>query len=126
MITGKKTLQVMAAALLLCGCGSPAAATGATASAAAGRNDSYACRVMDYYDYSAPAPYTVEAVDESYYADTLFAGDIGRTDLFSGSDNDMLQSLILLRTLPNDLKVLPGHGPDSTLGAEKQTNPYLR
>ena len=61
-----------------------------------------------------------------FTGDTLFAGDIGRTDLFSGSEGDMLQSLILLRTLPNDLKVLPGHGPESTLGAEKQSNPYLQ
>ncbi|MDD6370636.1 SGNH/GDSL hydrolase family protein [Galactobacillus timonensis] len=117
MITGKKTLQVMAAALLLCGCGSPAAATGATASAAAGRNDSYACRVMDYYDYSAPAPYTVEAVDESYYADTLFAGDsrMGSLALYGSHPDAEVDYVTSLNLLLIDTMPLDEHEDGSTL-----------
>lgn len=60
-----------------------------------------------------------------FTGDTLFAGDIGRTDLFGGSEEDMTQSLQYIRTLADDLRVLPGHGPDSTIGQEKKTNAYL-
>lgn len=60
-----------------------------------------------------------------FTGDTLFAGDIGRTDLFGGSEEDMTASLKYISTLSDDLKVLPGHGPDSTIGQEKKTNAYL-
>lgn len=60
-----------------------------------------------------------------FTGDTLFAGDIGRTDLFGGSESEMSESLKKISQLPNDLRVLPGHGPSSTIGQEKQTNYYL-
>ena len=62
-----------------------------------------------------------------FTGDTLFAGDVGRTDLAGGSWQEMCQSLAKLRALPlpDDTQVLPGHGPFSTLGEEKATNPYL-
>ena len=61
-----------------------------------------------------------------FTGDTLFAGTVGRTDLFSGNERDMECSLQTIRTLPNDLLVYPGHGPASTIKQEKQLNPYLR
>ena len=61
-----------------------------------------------------------------FTGDTLFASDIGRTDLFSGSEADMMQSLQVFNNLPDDLIVLPGHGPSSTIGEEKARNPYLQ
>lgn len=58
--------------------------------------------------------------------DTLFAGSVGRTDFPTSSFTDLAASLEQLKKLPPDLKVLPGHGPTSTLGAELATNPFLR
>lgn len=62
-----------------------------------------------------------------FTGDTLFAGDVGRTDLAGGSWEELCQSLAKLRALPlpDDTQVLPGHGPFSTLGEEKASNPYL-
>jgi glyoxylase-like metal-dependent hydrolase (beta-lactamase superfamily II) len=61
-----------------------------------------------------------------FTGDTLFASDIGRTDLFSGSEEEMMQSLILLKSLPGSLQIYPGHGPASTMAEEKMRNPYLQ
>jgi glyoxylase-like metal-dependent hydrolase (beta-lactamase superfamily II) len=58
--------------------------------------------------------------------DVLFAGAIGRTDLPSGSSQSMQETLInKVLTLSDDLRVLPGHGPDTNIGHERRTNPYL-
>jgi hydroxyacylglutathione hydrolase len=59
--------------------------------------------------------------------DVLFAGSIGRTDLPGGSMDMMLASL-RDKILPLDdaTVVLPGHGPETTIGRERETNPYLR
>lgn len=58
--------------------------------------------------------------------DTLFAGSIGRTDLWGGSMDDILMSLkTKLMELPNDTMVHPGHGADTTIGEERYTNPFL-
>jgi glyoxylase-like metal-dependent hydrolase (beta-lactamase superfamily II) len=52
--------------------------------------------------------------------DVLFAGSYGRTDLPGGSDEDMVASLArLARTLPDGVRVLPGHGPETTVGRER-------
>jgi glyoxylase-like metal-dependent hydrolase (beta-lactamase superfamily II) len=61
-----------------------------------------------------------------FTGDTLFAGSIGRTDL-PGGDFDQIISSIRekLFLLPDDTKVLPGHGPASTIGREKMTNPFV-
>lgn len=61
-----------------------------------------------------------------FSGDTLFAGSIGRTDFAEGDEEAMRASLNLLRTLPDDTLVLPGHGPASTIGREKAVNPWLR
>ena len=59
--------------------------------------------------------------------DVLFAGSIGRTDLPGGSHEQMMQSLQeRVLTLPDDVLVLPGHGPATTIGAEKASNPFLQ
>jgi glyoxylase-like metal-dependent hydrolase (beta-lactamase superfamily II) len=58
--------------------------------------------------------------------DVLFAGAIGRTDLPSGSSQSMQETLVnKVLTLSDDLRVLPGHGPDTNIGHERRTNPYL-
>jgi hydroxyacylglutathione hydrolase len=59
--------------------------------------------------------------------DTLFAGSIGRTDLPGGSFEKIIDSLHgKLLTLPDDTVVTPGHGPQTTIGQERETNPFLR
>ena len=59
--------------------------------------------------------------------DALFAGSIGRID-FPTSDGEALMRAIRdqLMTLPDDTVIHPGHGPESTIGRERQTNPFLR
>ncbi len=58
--------------------------------------------------------------------DTLFSGSIGRTDLMFG-DFPTLEKAIReqLYTLPDDYTIYPGHGPSTTVGMEKRTNPYV-
>ena len=58
--------------------------------------------------------------------DTLFAGSIGRTDLWGGSFDAIMKSIrTRLMTLPEDWPVICGHGPDTTIGRERDTNPFL-
>lgn len=59
--------------------------------------------------------------------DTLFAGSIGRTDLWGGSMEEIMRSLEgKLLALPENTLVFPGHGPATTIGQERETNPFLR
>ena len=58
--------------------------------------------------------------------DTLFAGSVGRTDLPGGDMAVLMQSLKKLTALPDDTLVIHGHGPHTTISAEKASNPFLR
>ena len=59
--------------------------------------------------------------------DTLFAGSIGRTDLPGGDGHQILQSLRdRLLVLPDATRVIPGHGPETSIGEERQSNPFLQ
>jgi glyoxylase-like metal-dependent hydrolase (beta-lactamase superfamily II) len=64
-------------------------------------------------------------LDALFSGDLLFAGSIGRTDLPGGDHATMLKSLARTLTLPDETVVLPGHGPQTTVGAERRTNPFL-
>lgn len=68
-----------------------------------------------------------EAQRVALVGDALFAGSVGRTD-FPGSDPDLLARSIGTRlySLPDDTVIYPGHGPQSTIGREKRTNPFVR
>ena len=58
--------------------------------------------------------------------DTLFAGSIGRFDFPTSDGPRLMQSISeQLMTLPDDTQVLPGHGPSTTIGQERASNPYL-
>jgi len=59
--------------------------------------------------------------------DTLFAGSIGRTDLPGGSMEKIIRSLhTKLLILPDETEVIPGHGSPTTIGEERETNPFLQ
>jgi hydroxyacylglutathione hydrolase len=58
--------------------------------------------------------------------DTLFAGGVGRTDLPGGDERKLLESIRLrLLSLPDDVLVIPGHGPSTTIGTERAQNPFF-
>jgi glyoxylase-like metal-dependent hydrolase (beta-lactamase superfamily II) len=62
-----------------------------------------------------------------FVGDTLFAGSIGRTDLPGGSYETLIQSIMeKLIPLGDDTEVFSGHGPSTTIGEERLTNPFLR
>lgn len=70
---------------------------------------------------------TEEGVEVVLAGDTLFAGSIGRTDLPGGDHEQMLASLRdKLLTRADDTVVLPGHGPTTTVGRERASNPFLQ
>jgi hydroxyacylglutathione hydrolase len=60
-----------------------------------------------------------------FTGDTLFAGSIGRYDFPDASFREIMSSIKRLATLPDHMKVYPGHGPTSTIGEEKRSNPFL-
>ncbi len=70
--------------------------------------------------------YFMRAQNVVFCGDALFKGSVGRTDL-PGADHETLMRSIFDRLLPlgDDVVALPGHGPQTTLGRERQTNPFL-
>jgi hydroxyacylglutathione hydrolase len=70
--------------------------------------------------WKEPSPWIV------FGGDVLFAGGIGRTDFPDGDYDTLMRSIReKLFTLPDDTQVLPGHGPVTTVGEEKRSNPWL-
>lgn len=67
-----------------------------------------------------------EEQETVFSGDALFAGSVGRTDLPGGSMNVLMRSISeRLLTLPDATRVLSGHGPETTIGRERMTNPFL-
>ena len=67
-----------------------------------------------------------EAGADLFVGDTLFAGSIGRTDLPGGSHEVLMRSITgVLFALGDAATVHPGHGPDTTIGRERRTNPFV-
>ena len=63
--------------------------------------------------------------DALFTGDTLFCGTVGRTDLYGGSYEAIVDSVNRLAALPGDYSVFPGHSKLTTLEEERQTNPYI-
>lgn len=61
-----------------------------------------------------------------FTGDTLFRGVIGRTDLPSSCKKEMRNSLLKLMELPDEVKIYPGHGLQSTIGRERELNPFIK
>ncbi len=76
----------------------------------------------------APGHLAFHAEDEGivFSGDALFAGSVGRVDLPGGSMQVLMQSIIgRLLPLPDETRVLSGHGPETTIGLERISNPFL-
>lgn len=66
-------------------------------------------------------------IQSAFVGDALFAGSVGRTDLPGGDSQTLLDSIRRdIYSLPDETKVYPGHGPATTVGREKKSNPYVR
>lgn len=68
----------------------------------------------------------VEEIETLFSGDQLFAGSIGRTDFAYGSHEALMESMrTKILVLPDETRVLPGHGPETTIGKERGSNPFL-
>ena len=73
-----------------------------------------------------PGSICLKGDDVVFTGDTLFCEGIGRTDFAYGSEEDILRSVKeKLFILPDDYAVYPGHGPSTSIGHEKQNNPFI-
>ncbi len=85
------------------------------------------CRLKVIYT-PGHSPGSVSFLGEGFLlsGDTLFWGGVGRTDLPGGSWKELEESIkSKILTLPEELIVLPGHGPHTTVGQEKNLNPFI-
>ncbi|MDT8716246.1 MBL fold metallo-hydrolase [Clostridium sp. 19966] len=74
----------------------------------------------------SPGGMTFLMGDIAFTGDSLFAGSIGRTDFVGGDYGTLMKSVeTKLTTLPENTIILPGHGPESTIQEEKESNPFL-
>jgi glyoxylase-like metal-dependent hydrolase (beta-lactamase superfamily II) len=65
-------------------------------------------------------------IPRAFVGDVLFAGSIGRTDFPQGNHQDLIDSITQrLWPMGNDTVFIPGHGPESTFGRERRSNPYV-
>jgi len=73
-----------------------------------------------------PGGISIKLDEVVFTGDTLFAGGIGRTDLPEGSEEALLRSIReKLFSLGDEVVIYPGHGPESTIGEERRSNPFL-
>lgn len=66
-----------------------------------------------------------DASKQAIVGDTLFAGSMGRVDFPTSDPAAMQRTLAMMMTLPDDLHIHPGHGPATTIGTERRSNPYV-
>ncbi len=75
----------------------------------------------------SPGGLTFAVGDCLFVGDALFAGGIGRSDFPGGSHEQLIESIqTRIFAYPDETKVYPGHGPSTTVGREKRSNPYCR
>ncbi|CAI6084695.1 putative metallo-hydrolase [Paenibacillus sp. JJ-100] len=74
----------------------------------------------------SPGSVSLLCENDLFAGDVLFRMGVGRTDLTGGRERDLIDSIQnKLYRFPDDVKVYPGHGPKTTIGYEKQNNPYV-
>ena len=75
----------------------------------------------------SPGGVTLKIGDDLFTGDALFAGSIGRSDFANSNGESLLEAInAKLLTQPDELTVYAGHGPATTIGRERRTNPFLR
>lgn len=86
----------------------------------------YSLKVIHTPGHS-PGGISLRAPGAVFTGDTLFSGSVGRTD-FPGGSHRALVDAVIRKILPlgDDLRIYPGHGPASTIGRERLSNPFLR
>jgi glyoxylase-like metal-dependent hydrolase (beta-lactamase superfamily II) len=85
----------------------------------------YALEVLETPGHT-PGGLSFLADYEIFVGDTLFKDSIGRTDLPGGNAALLKKSLLKIIQLDDNLKILPGHGQETTVGREKNNNPFLK
>ena len=85
---------------------------------------SFGFRVLETPGHT-PGSVCIMTGDLLLSGDTLFAGSCGRTDFPGGSMADMRRSLAALAQLPPETRVVPGHGPSTTMAREVASNPFI-
>lgn len=85
---------------------------------------------FEIFETPGHSPGSVSFYDQKnsivFSGDALFAGSIGRTDLPGGDQDELIDSIeAKLLTLPEETVVAPGHGPETTIDAERDSNPFL-
>ncbi|WAC07961.1 MAG: MBL fold metallo-hydrolase [Thermodesulfobacteriota bacterium] len=74
----------------------------------------------------SPGGVCIQAPGVVFTGDALFAGSIGRTDLYGGNHHQLISGIInKIFPLGDEVRVYPGHGPNSTIGRERRTNPWF-
>ena len=73
----------------------------------------------------SPGHVTLHGHGVALVGDCLFAGSIGRTDLPLGNSAELGRSLLRIVALPPETRVLPGHGPATTIAEERRSNPFI-
>lgn len=74
----------------------------------------------------SPGSITFQVEDKLFVGDLIFSGSIGRTDLPKGDYQTLIDSVqTKIFTLPDATEIYPGHGPETTVGQEKATNPFF-
>src|SRR5690606_24174139 len=73
----------------------------------------------------APGHVVLHGNGVALVGDCLFAGSVGRTDLPLSDSAALAASLERITALPDDTRVLPGHGPETTVGSERRSTPFL-
>jgi glyoxylase-like metal-dependent hydrolase (beta-lactamase superfamily II) len=74
----------------------------------------------------SPGSITFQVEDKLFVGDLIFSGSIGRTDLPKGDYQTLIDSVqTKIFTLPDETIIYPGHGPETTVGQEKATNPFF-
>lgn len=92
-----------------------------------GHTEGSVCLYLPPNHQAISDPPGANSADILFAGDTLFAGSIGRTDLWGGSLEKIMDSLqTKVLTLPDTTIVFPGHGPATTIGDERESNPFLQ
>ncbi|MBN1288926.1 MAG: MBL fold metallo-hydrolase [Actinobacteria bacterium] len=85
----------------------------------------YRARVLDTPGHT-PGSISFLCENNLFCGDLIFKGSVGRTDLKGSSTEDLLESIRReVLSLPDDYRIWPGHGPATTVGKERRSNPYL-